>query len=397
MRRFFVAALLSLSLLEALPRVPTYQVVRTNNGFGLAYYSTLAKMKERDNFVFSPYGFSASMAMAYLASEGETKTAIADTFYFPLSPNYLGEAFKGFNADLETDTGLGNTTSLWVQKGLSITDAFKERVEQYYQGRFFEADFAVQIDTSRFEINNWVAKQTRKTLPFFMNVSDLPRGTEMLLLATLTLNASWDTPFSPRSTKTENFFSERIRERKVPMMAAEGEFAYLETDRLKVLEIPYAQLEGQLTRPGLWIVLPKEVDGLKSLNQSLSISGFEEWRRQAVKKWVKVKIPRFRVIEVMRGETVLQEMGLKAPFSKEADFSVMSDKKPFISRIFQKTFFSIDERGTRATKFVPLKPQGKPPEGDDEIKEFFANHPFMFFVLDNTSGQLLFLGQVVQP
>ncbi|MCB1113375.1 MAG: serpin family protein [Chlamydiia bacterium] len=397
MRKFLFLCCLTITSLQALPRVPVYQVVRSNNGFGLAYFTYMARAKERNNFAFSPYGISASMAVAYLGSKEKTEKQIADILFYPLTPNFLGETFKRFNADFATDDALGNATAMWVEKNLPLKQEFISRAEQYYENHFFQGDFVLRVDTTRNEINKWVAKETNKTIPFFMGVSDMPRGLKMLLVATMTLNASWEEPFSPRLTKTENFFTDNIRQRKVPMMQKEGVFPFYETEDLKVLEIPYAQPEGQKTRLGFWMVLPKKVEGLKNLEKNLSITGFEDWRKNAVRKRVKVKIPRFRVIEVLRAEKYLEEMGLSLPFQEDADFSEMTEDTAFVGRIFQKTFFSIDERGTHSKKFVSTRPSFQTDLADEEVKEFFVDHPFMFFVLDNSTGQLLFLGHIIQP
>lgn len=398
MRLLFFFVFLSLGSMEALPRVPVAQVVSNNNGFSLAAYTVLAKGKERSNFVFSPYGLSASMAIAYLGSKEATTGAIAETLFYPLTPKFLGETFKRLNSDLSTDEGIGLPIALWIQKGLPLEDEFRKNVDQYYEGRFFEGDFQISTDSTRNDINKWVAEKTKKEIPFFMGVSDMPRGLKMLLVSTVTLNANWEVPFNSRATKTENFFSQQSSQRAVPMMSIEGEYPYFEDAKVKVIELPYLQIEGQTTRLGFWIALPNRIDGLKALEENLSISQFEEWKKDAVRKKVKVKVPRFRINEILKGEEVLGKMGLTLPFGKDADFSAMTSSSVEIGRMFQKVFISIDERGTRARKFIPSV--AKPPEtvqGNETAKEFTADHPFMFFVLDNTLGQILFAGHLFLP
>lgn len=41
-------------------------------------------------------------------------------------------------------------------------------------------------------------------------------------------------------------------------------------------------------------------------------------------------------------------MGLKSMFSQSADFSLISDEPVFISKILQKVFIEVDEKGSEA-------------------------------------------------
>lgn len=384
------------STLQGQIMVPVYQVVSSNAAFGIDAFKTLTRSNSRSNFVFSPYAISSSMAIAYLGMEGKTAEETKKVLRYPVLAPFLGETFKRLNGDLSEDSRLGIAIALWVQEGLPLTQEFQDKAKQYYEGRFFTGDFNVKTDSTRNEINKWVSLVTRKAIPFFMGVADFPRGAEILLISTITLNANWETPFSARDTKTQNFFAEKISQRPTPMMHAAGEFPYFENEALKVVEIPYAALHEEKGRLGLWIVLPKKVDGLKALEESLTSAMWEEWKKNAYKKPVKLTLPRFRINQILKGETVLQEMGLKLPFEKGADFSKMTASEASIGRIFQKAFFSIDEKGTMARNFVPPKPANKGAPPSEEM-EFVADHPFLFFVTDDVTGQLLFLGHMVQP
>lgn len=400
MKKFlFLSLLMSIFSIEALPRVPVSQVARSNNGFGLAFYSTWIQNQGRNNFVFSPLGISSSMAMAYLGTNEETQKQIAEFLFYPLTPNYLGESFKRINGDLSTDKALGLAISMWVQQGLNIDPDFKDRAENYFEGRVKEGDFEIRTDSTRNEINTWVAQYTSKKIPFLLNVSDIPRAARIVLVGTVTLQAQWEVPFNTKDTTNEDFFITQTNQRGVSMMSAQGEYAYFETDEVKVVEIPYAQTPDQLTRLGFWIVLPKAVEGLKAVEEGLSIEKFNEWRIRAARKIVSLKIPRFRINQVVNPKEVLEKMGLKDVFVSGADFSKMTEKPVFITKIIQKTFFMINEKGTDAKTFVPLAP-ARPLENlteEDGIQEFIANRPFMFFVLDNNLGQLIFLGRFCQP
>lgn len=394
--KFFALCLIFFSSLFALPRVPVSQVTRLNNGFALALYTEIIKSQPRSNVLFAPYGISAAMAIAYLGAKEGTAKEIGDALFYPLDPNYMGESFKRIDQDFSTDKKLGMTHSLWVPSNLTIKEEYLERVNKYFADRFHQLDFDLKNDSSRNEINAWVAGKTAKKIPALLSVSDLPRSTRMLLLTSVTLQAPWESPFSLKDTVSESFYVAPDRPRPVSMMQAQGEYPFYETEEVRVLEIPFLQNEGEVTRLGFWIVLPRGSLDLKQVEEALSIDKFTEWRTQAVRKPIFLKLPRFRFNQIYNFKELLEKMGLKVSFTPEANFSNMTDSpQAMITKIFQKTTLLINERGVDA----PLKPLLKPPplSSKEGIQDFIANRPFLFFILDDSLGQLLFLGRYMTP
>lgn len=385
--------------LFALPRVPVAQVARSNNGFALALYTEMIKTQSRSNLIFSPYGLSASMAMAYLGSKEDTAKEISNYLFYPLDPNYMGEAFKRMDQEFLTDKGLGFAHSLWLQSGLNVKEEYLTQVNNYFPGRFHEVDFVLRADTSRNEINSWVAQRTGKRMASLLNVGDMPRATRMLLVSAVTVQAAWETLFNVRDTISSNFFISEDSQRPVSMMQLQGEFPYYETDEVRVVEIPYQRQEGQHTRLGFWIVLPKAPGGLKQLEANLSIDKFNEWHTQATRKLLTLKVPRFRLFQIHNFKELLERMGLKLPFTSDANFSAISDSSQiFIQKNFQKVSFFINEKGSDApAKNIPLARRSEPLTNPEGIQELEINKPFLFFVLDDTLGQILFLGKIMQP
>jgi len=89
---------------------------------------------------------------------------------------------------------------------------------------------------------------------------------------------------------------------------------------------------------------------------------------------------------------------MTAPFT--GGFTEMvKDKELFISKIIQKTFIDVHEKGTEAAAVtalvmevtsVPVSPPPAP-------ILFMADHPFQFFIYDETEDLVLFEGRVGAP
>ncbi len=88
---------------------------------------------------------------------------------------------------------------------------------------------------------------------------------------------------------------------------------------------------------------------------------------------------------------------MTAPFSDNADFSRIDGSQDLkLSKIVQKTFISVDEKGTEAAASTGIAIAAK--ALDTVAPEvFLADHPFMFFVLDKNSRAILFMGKVTSP
>ena len=79
-----------------------------------------------------------------------------------------------------------------------------------------------------------------------------------------------------------------------------------------------------------------------------------------------------------------------------ADFSGITGKKDlFIDAVYHKAFVEVNEEGTEAAAgtavTMRLTAAPTPPP------VFRADHPFLFFIADNTTGQVLFIGRLVNP
>jgi serpin B len=90
-------------------------------------------------------------------------------------------------------------------------------------------------------------------------------------------------------------------------------------------------------------------------------------------------------------------MGMPDAFDpNRADFSAMIGKKElFISAVIHKAFVEVNEEGTEAAAatgvVVGVTSIAPPPP------TFKADHPFVFFIRDNATRSILFLGRVLNP
>ena len=81
-----------------------------------------------------------------------------------------------------------------------------------------------------------------------------------------------------------------------------------------------------------------------------------------------------------------------------ADFSGMTTaEKLYIGRVLHKSFVNVDEEGTEAGAATAVAMSGGAAIRTVPPKQFRADHPFVFEVVHQSSGAVLFMGRVTQP
>jgi len=180
-------------------------------------------------------------------------------------------------------------------------------------------------------------------------------------------------------------------------MALTGEkadFSYGETANSQLLAMPY---NGN--RLSMLIVLPRSNNQLGVVESSLSGTTLASLEKGMTKQQVDVYIPKFTFKTSYGLSSDLEAMGMPTAFSPStADFSGMSGTKDLsISQVVHQAFVTVDEEGTEAAAATGVVMTATAFRLPQNIPVFRADHPFIFFIVDNTTGEILFMGKVVDP
>jgi serpin B len=88
-------------------------------------------------------------------------------------------------------------------------------------------------------------------------------------------------------------------------------------------------------------------------------------------------------------------MGMEKPFFPGANFQrIGPDNKAYITAVSHRAGIEVDEDGTTAwaSTAVHMEESIPPPP-----PVFRADHPFLFILIEKSSGSILFMGRVVDP
>jgi hypothetical protein len=202
--------------------------------------------------------------------------------------------------------------------------------------------------------------------------------------------------FREEGTKKENFTLCDGTKVKVDMMRNSRHHQYAIMDGYKVLVLPYAG--GKFN---MYILLPDENDiyGLVEKLQTTSWNDILANLKQGAD--VNVRLPKFSFENKSELSETLMNLGVEKPFQEgEAEFDMMFEPKPYyywISKVIQKSRINVSEWGTEAASVTIVEMPGATEALPQETVNFYADHPFVFIIGEETSGTILFEGIVTNP
>ncbi|WP_448536567.1 serpin family protein, partial [Pseudothermotoga sp.] len=165
-----------------------------------------------------------------------------------------------------------------------------------------------------------------------------------------------------------------------------------EDDQVQVLKLPYA--ESSLS---MLIVLPRVSVKLMELEKNLTKEKIEVWLKNLSETRVQVFLPRFKIQQRLSMKETLMKMGMVDAFTDRADFSKIDGTHMLkIQNVIHQAFVEVNEEGTEAAAAtavivgikmaMPIMPV-----------IFRADRPFMFFIQEEISNTILFMGRLQKP
>uniref|UniRef100_A0A674PFU2 Serpin B6 n=1 Tax=Takifugu rubripes TaxID=31033 RepID=A0A674PFU2_TAKRU len=430
---------------------------KANTSFSLALFRKLSDNDTTANIFYSPFSISSALAMVLLGARGNTAAQMSEVLYFTEAempkdaeqqqqqqqqqqmrlPDFLKSLkTKGLEDDVHVSFSqllnelhkenapyaLSVANRLYGEQSYQFVEDFLGSTKKHYRAELESVDFRAAAETSRSNINSWVEKQTEggfmhsrisESRYKYKTSSNCPVGkikdllakgivtgdTRLVLVNAIYFKGNWDKQFKENTTRDATFHISKNSTKPVKMMQQTSEFpfTFIREANCQVLELPYVGKELSML-----IFLPKQIEdsttGLEKLEKLLTYDNFMEWTRPEMMKEVEVQVglPRFKMEEKCNMKNILVSMGMVDAFNEAAsDFSGMSPANDLVlSEVIHKAFVEVNEEGTEAaaatgavfTLLCAVFPQN-----------FYADHPFLFFIRHNPSRNILFAGRYCSP
>ncbi|XP_027764581.1 heterochromatin-associated protein MENT-like isoform X1 [Empidonax traillii] len=415
-----------------LQKAVAMEVVSTSVGkFTVDLFNKLNETNKGKNLFFSPCSISAALALTYLGAKGNTATEMAEVLHFTQAAGAeasssvarpsrgrpkrrkvdpenkkaadIHSSFKKLLTAINKPRStylLRSANRIYVEKTFLLLPTYIQLSKNYYKAEPQKVNFKTAPEQSGKEINAWVEKQTEGKIKNLLSPQDVSNTTKLILVNAIYFKAEWEVKFQGGHTDLQAFRLSKNKTKPVKMMYMRNTFPVLimETMNFKMIELPYVKHELSM-----FILLPDDIKdnttGLEQLERELTYEKLSEWTdsKKMTETLVDLYLPKFKIEERYDLSDNLIRMGMRSAFSSNADFSGMTEKGHLqISKVFHKSFVTVDEEGTEAAAATAVIIElASAPVG--HVLKFKVDHPFIFFIRHNKSKSILFFGRFCSP
>ena len=373
-------------------------LVDGNNAFALDMYNALRS--ENGNLILSPYSISLALAMTYAGARGETESQMAQTLHFA-PQNELHSSFNALDLELKKEPVILNkdqeplqlniANAVWAEQTFTFLPEFLDTIAVNYGAGINLADFANKPDQERVTINNWVSEQTEEKINDLLPDGSVTTDTRMVLVNAIYFKADWLDQFDANHTSDYPFNLLDGTQVNIPLMGQEMFIPYTQGNGYAAVELPYA---GEIA--AMDIIVP-DAGRFEEIEAALTNVMFNEIIGDMNETTLMLNLPKFKFERPFNLSSALNQLGMVDAFDSElADFSGMTGNKDlFIGDVIHKAFVAVNEEGTEAAAATAVIMEGATARRVDV--SLLIDRPFIFIIRDTVTGQILFIGRVLNP
>ena len=369
------------------------QLVASNQAFAFDLYHATAE--DDANLVFSPYSVSTALSMLYAGARGETAAQMAETLHYTLPRATLHPAFNALDLRIQPQTDdeafqLETANGLWLQKDFSFEPDYLNTLAANYDVSLWLADF--KDDAHRREavqfINDWTVQRTGGRIQSLWPPDALTEDTRLVLVNAIYFKGDWLFPFNAAYTQDLPFTRVDGEAIQTPMMSKRLDVPYAAGDGYQAVALPYV---GEQVR--MVAILP-DAERFSEVEAQLSPDFVQAVEEQLATEDINILFPKFEFDSKFDLVETLSAMGMPDLFTRYvADLTGMSKTGGlFVKEGIHQAFIAVDEKGTEAAAATGFSAE---PSSMPLTVEF--NRPFFYLIQDVETGEILFLGRVMDP
>ena len=360
--------------------------VENSNEFAWKFFKEVSKGEQQDVFV-SPLSVTYALGMLANGAVGDTQKEILEGLEFRSGKvddiNSLCHQLMIESPKLDKSTKVSIANAVVTNKNKPLQPDFKNVVEKQYQALVTNQDFSSPATLSF--INLWASELTHGMVPKLLDRVH-PDAVTYLLNA-LYFKGIWYRQFDKKRTQQESFTQADGKKLTVKMMHQKERFFAAENDNYQTVVLPYGNGSYEMV-----VLLPREGKDLSSLLQTMDAKKWKDNLKNTYSSEVDLKLPRFTSAYTRELNDVLKLLGMNTMFERgKADLTKMSKAKAFVSMVLQKAKIEVDEEGSKAAAVTVVETLDAAAPPSRPIM-FHANRPFMYAIVEHSTGTIFFMG-----
>jgi len=345
---------------------------------------------DNENLLLSPLSTYYALLMAYEGSKNKTKQEFEKVLYLGNQGSIKNDFIHNHVRKSDSRSFYSVANAIWVDKSVKIDEVYRNSVGHKYLSDVEQTDFA-NADSAVSKINGWIYEKTNRRINEIVSSANVNSDTKMLISNAVYFKGEWLNKFEKQKTISAPFFTNVENQYKVDFMNMTENLQYFENDEYQFISKPYKD-----SYFSFFIILPKKLFGIEDIEKKLNIDFFNEIIDSTYSAKTSLFIPKLKLESSYKLEDALKNLGLKTAFTSEADFSGITKEAPLmLDQVLHKTWIELDEEKTEAaaaTAAVGVRGAGLP-----SYKVFKADHPFVFFIMDNRSNEIILMGRYIKP
>ena len=351
--------------------------------------AAVVEESEKGDVLLSPLSASYVLGMISNGACGLTREQMAATLGFSsANESAMNDFFHLMLTGapkVDPSIKIEIANAILANNNYPLKKAFKQSATEQYMAEVKNMDFA-SVDVAGL-VNKWASDHTHGMIRYILD--ETSPDASLYAMNAIYFKGSWCDEFDKKDTRNEDFTTNRGEKKTVEMMHRNDQMRYVENDMFSMVRLPYGN-EGY----SMEVLLPAEGKTIADVLASLNGESWQQAMQSASKYMVDLKLPKFSSEYSIILNSPLKQLGMKDAFSPSAaDFTRLSDRSAYISRVLQKCKIEVDEKGTEAAAVtvVEMRTTSSAPR-PTPTAIFHANRPFIYIITENTTGSIYFIG-----
>ena len=362
-------------------------IVTADNTFGLNLFQNL-NVGATGNVSIAPISVAMALQIVYNGAGGATQQGMAQTLQLgSLSTQDLNNDNAALQGSLLNPDPLVNliiANSLWMHLDTTSLPAAFTQMDQTYYGATV-GDLAGAPDN----VNSWVSSETDGLITNILPPANY--ATVVAVIANVIyFKGQWTTAFDPNQTAPSPFTLADGTQVSVPMMHQSATYGYLQGANFQAVRIPYGA--GRLS---MLVMMPDAGISLNSFVAALTPDMLNGWVGQLQTGMGNLSLPKFTATYGASLVQPLQALGMQAAFCSDPQATFPGIGLVCLQDVEHKTVIEVDESGTVAAGATTITVV--PTAVQLPLFTLTLDHPFVYAIRDDQSGELLFIGTMMNP